>query len=98
GLDPVGARPRLRAFADAESDRAGKNGRLDRPARARHQQPRAGLRICEVALVQRVHFTDTELDDFLNRMLEAERAGAKALVVFLDDWPRHGAEWQMLRK
>ena len=43
-------------------------------------------------------FTDTELDDFLNRMLEAERAGAKALVVFLDDWPRHGAEWQMLRK
>ena len=31
-------------------------------------------------------------------MLEAERAGAKALVVFLDDWPRHGAEWQMLRK
>ena len=31
-------------------------------------------------------------------MLEAERAGAKALVVFLDDWPRHGAEWSMLRK
>ena len=31
-------------------------------------------------------------------MLEAERAGAKALVVFLDDWPRHGAEWAMLRK
>src|SRR2546423_12056278 len=44
------------------------------------------------------HFSDAELDDFLNRMLEAERAGAKALVVFLDDWPRHGAEWQMLRK
>ena len=43
-------------------------------------------------------FTDAELDQFLNRMLEAERAGAKALVVFMDDWPRHGAEWQMLRK
>ena len=42
--------------------------------------------------------TDDELIDFLNRMLEAERAGAKALVVFLDDWPRHGAEWNTLRK
>jgi nitronate monooxygenase len=31
-------------------------------------------------------------------MLEAERAGAKALVVFLDDWPRHGVEWAALRK
>ncbi|HEY5897271.1 MAG TPA: DUF6306 domain-containing protein [Burkholderiales bacterium] len=31
-------------------------------------------------------------------MLEAERAGAKALVVFMDDWPRHGAEWSVLRK
>ena len=48
--------------------------------------------------MQSVHFTDAELDDFLNRMLEAERAGAKALIVFLDDWPRHGAEWAMLRK
>jgi nitronate monooxygenase len=36
--------------------------------------------------------------DFLNRMLEAERAGAKALVVFMDDWPRNGAEWKVLRK
>jgi nitronate monooxygenase len=43
-------------------------------------------------------FTDAETEDFLNRMLEAERAGAKALVVFLDDWPRHGAEWSALRK
>src|SRR3954471_16303488 len=43
-------------------------------------------------------FTDKELDDFLNRMLEAERAGAKALVRFLDEWPRHGEEWAMLRK
>jgi nitronate monooxygenase len=31
-------------------------------------------------------------------MLEAERAGAKALVVFMDDWPRHGREWEALRK
>jgi nitronate monooxygenase len=38
------------------------------------------------------------MDAFLNRMLEAERAGAKALVVFLDDWPRNGTEWKALRK
>jgi len=31
-------------------------------------------------------------------MLEAERAGAKALVAFLDDWPRHGEAWNALRK
>jgi len=31
-------------------------------------------------------------------MLEAERAGAKALVVFMDDWPRNGTEWKVLRK
>ena len=42
--------------------------------------------------------TDAQLNDFLNRMLEAERAGAKALVVFMDDWPRHGSEWNALRK
>ena len=39
-----------------------------------------------------------ELDDFLNRMLEAERAGARALVVFMDDFPRHSPDWQVLRK
>jgi len=43
--------------------------------------------------VQRVSLTD-----FLNRMLEAERAGAKALVVFLSDWPRNSSEWTILRK
>lgn len=42
--------------------------------------------------------SDAELDDFLNRMLEAERAGAKALVVFMDDFPRHSGEWRILRK
>ena len=31
-------------------------------------------------------------------MLETERAGAKALVAFLDDWPRHGKEWEALRQ
>ena len=31
-------------------------------------------------------------------MLEAERAGAKALVVFMDDWPRNGPEWKTLRR
>ena len=31
-------------------------------------------------------------------MLEAERAGARALVVFMDDWPRNGAQWKVLRK
>lgn len=31
-------------------------------------------------------------------MLEAERAGAKVLVAFMDDWPRHGREWEALRK
>jgi nitronate monooxygenase len=31
-------------------------------------------------------------------MLEAERAGAKALVAFMNDWPRHGKEWEALRK
>ena len=36
--------------------------------------------------------------EFLNRMLEAERAGAKALVVFMNDWPRNGKEWLILRK
>ena len=40
---------------------------------------------------------DAELDDFLNRMLEAERAGARALVVFMDDWARNGPEWKTLR-
>ena len=31
-------------------------------------------------------------------MLDAERAGAKALVVFMEDWPRNGAEWKVLRR
>jgi nitronate monooxygenase len=31
-------------------------------------------------------------------MLEAERAGALALVVYMDDWPRNGAEWKVLRR
>jgi len=35
---------------------------------------------------------------FLNRMLEAERAGAKALMAILDDSPRNGAAWAALRR
>jgi uncharacterized protein DUF6306 len=31
-------------------------------------------------------------------MLEAERAGAKALVVFMDDFPRNGEAWKTLRQ
>jgi nitronate monooxygenase len=30
-------------------------------------------------------------------MLEAERAGAKALVAFMDDWPRQSEQWKLLR-
>jgi nitronate monooxygenase len=36
--------------------------------------------------------------DFLNEMLEAERAGAKALVVYMDDFPRNGEAWKTLRQ
>jgi len=36
--------------------------------------------------------------DFYNEMLEAERAGAKALVVYLDDWPRNSETWKVLRQ
>jgi nitronate monooxygenase len=31
-------------------------------------------------------------------MLEAERAGAKALVVYLDSYPRNSSEWKVLRQ
>jgi nitronate monooxygenase len=31
-------------------------------------------------------------------MLEAERAGAKALVVYMDDFPRNGEAWKILRQ
>jgi nitronate monooxygenase len=31
-------------------------------------------------------------------MLEAERAGAKALVVYMDDHPRNGEAWKILRQ
>jgi hypothetical protein len=35
---------------------------------------------------------------FLNRMLEAERAGARALLEFLGEYPRDGKAWKALRK
>ena len=43
-------------------------------------------------------FSHEEQVAFLNRMLEAERAGARALVVFLDDYPRNSEAWKMLRR
>jgi nitronate monooxygenase len=43
-------------------------------------------------------FANQELGEYLNRMLEAERAGAKALVVFLDSFPRNSREWKILRQ
>ena len=35
---------------------------------------------------------------FLNRMLEAERAGANALLNILEEHPRHGEAWIALRR
>ena len=43
-------------------------------------------------------FTRQELAAFLNRMLEAERAGAKALLVFLEEHPRRSETWTILRR
>jgi len=43
-------------------------------------------------------FSSDELDAFLNRMLESERAGARALTVFLDEHPRRGETWNLLRR
>jgi nitronate monooxygenase len=43
-------------------------------------------------------FTDAEFADYLNRMLETERAGAKALLVYMEDHPRNGPAWKTLRK
>ena len=43
-------------------------------------------------------FTAAERVAFLNRMLEAERAGAKALVVFMAEHARSGEAWRVLRQ
>jgi nitronate monooxygenase len=37
------------------------------------------------------------INDFLNRMLEAERAGAKVMVLFMDSFDRNSKEWKTLR-
>ncbi len=42
--------------------------------------------------------TGDERAAFYNRMLESERAGARALVVFLDDFDRTSDEWKTLRR
>ena len=43
-------------------------------------------------------FALTQWCAFLNRMLEAERAGARALLEFLGEYPRDGEAWKLLRK
>jgi len=43
--------------------------------------------------VQRVSPTE-----FLNEMLEAERAGARALVVYMEDFARNSEAWKILRQ
>jgi len=43
-------------------------------------------------------FARAEWCAFLNRMLEAERAGARALLEFLGEHARDGDAWKMLRR
>ena len=43
-------------------------------------------------------FSRAERVAFLNRMLEAERAGANALLNILEEHPRHGEAWTLLRR
>ncbi len=43
-------------------------------------------------------YTPAQLGGFLNRMLEAERAGAKALLVFLEEHDRQSEAWRTLRR
>ena len=43
-------------------------------------------------------FSRAEQVAFLNRMLEAERAGANALLNILEEHPRHGEAWTALRR
>ena len=43
-------------------------------------------------------FSHEEQVAFLNRMLEAERAGANALLNILEEYPRHGEAWSALRR
>jgi hypothetical protein len=43
-------------------------------------------------------FSRDELVAFLNRMLEAERAGANALLNILEQLPRRGEAWTALRR
>ena len=43
-------------------------------------------------------FSSGEQNAFLNRMLEAERAGAKALLIYMDSFSRNSKEWKVLRR
>lgn len=42
--------------------------------------------------------TAAELVALLNTLLEAERAGAKVLTAFLDEYPRESPAWRQLRQ
>jgi len=42
--------------------------------------------------------TVAELAALLNTLLEAERAGAKVLTAFLDEYPRESPAWKQLRE
>ena len=46
----------------------------------------------------RLAFSQEEQVAFLNRMLEAERAGANALLNILEEHPRRGEAWNALRR
>ena len=43
-------------------------------------------------------YTRTEWCAFVNRMLEAERAGARALLEYLGEYARDGDGWKVLRR
>jgi len=52
----------------------------------------------EAAAMPQNAFSREEQVAFLNRMLEAERAGANALRNILEEHTRHGAAWTALRR
>lgn len=47
---------------------------------------------------QQKSLANEELAELLNTLLEAERAGAKVLAAFLDEYPRESAAWIQLQE
>jgi hypothetical protein len=47
---------------------------------------------------QQKSLANEELAELLNTLLEAERAGAKVLAAFLDEYPRESAAWNQLQR